>query len=415
MSDAPETTTTPSPDHAGTPPASQSNGPQPEPAAEPAATRRPNSVTILVGIAVALLATILALNLVPRGSGTSDEAIEIARKKAERDVLRSTINAERSRLGLPPLDDLGGTEEPKTVANRIGRDAATLASMLDRYNQLITERDAMIAEKGAALVESEQRRQALTESIARLQQQLDKALIDSSGSDLAQRQLELEKQRSGDLAQQLQQAQAALAAAGEGVAKTDYDRVLTQLEEARRSRDFFEDRSRKLEEQIASLQTETVKQDLFADDESQLLPAAVELFRRLRELENRPDDEIMAAYAKFGNELGATVLRKLSFPTGISDLTETDSAAINELTPKLPNRGLVFAVGYASETGNVDNNRVLSSARATKTAEAINARKLSGQQVQAAYLGQTDRFSGSTPEKNQIVEIWHILPPAPSE
>ena len=52
---------------------------------------------------------------------------------------------------------------------------------------------------------------------------------------------------------------------------------------------------------------------------------------------------------------------------------------------------------------------------APKAADAINARKLSGQQVQAAYLGQTDRFSGTTPEKNQIVEIWHILPPAPSE
>lgn len=410
MSDAPENTTPPTVDPAATP----AENPQPESAPPPGDTRRPNSVTILVGVAVALLAAIVALNLAPGRSG-NDDVKTLERKKGERDALRRTVNAERSLQGLPPLDSVGGAEDPETVADRLGRDATALAGMLTQYDNLIIERDAMIAEKGAALVQSEQQRQALTNSIGRLQGQLEKALIDSSGSDLARRQLELERARAEDLALKLQQAQIALAAAGDAVDKADYDRLLSQLEEARRSRDFFEDRARKLEEQLAALQTETVQQDLFADDESELLPAAVELFRRLRKLENQPDADVMAAYSKFGNDLGATVLRKLSFPTGVGELTAEDLSVVNELAPNLPNRGLVFAVGYASVTGNVDKNRELSSSRATNAARAINAHKLSGQQVQAAYLGQTRRFSGTVPERNQIVEIWHILPPAPSE
>jgi outer membrane protein OmpA-like peptidoglycan-associated protein len=119
----------------------------------------------------------------------------------------------------------------------------------------------------------------------------------------------------------------------------------------------------------------------------------------------------MAEYGKLGNELGATVLKKVTFPTGQSDLTPNDRTAIDALAPNLPNRGLILVIGYASVTGNVDDNRRLSSARATKTAEEINSHKLSAQKVQAAYLGQTKRFSGRVPEKNQICEIWHILPP----
>jgi len=403
------------PQPAEEPAAAATETPEANPSPQATPARMPNSVTVLVGIAVALLAAILALNLAPRKDQVSKESEYLGRQKAERDALRSQVNAQRTQMGLPPLDDVGSAEDPKTVATRIGRDSASLATMLDRYDQLIIERDAMLAEKGTALVESEKRRQLLTETIGRLQAQLDKALIEGGSTDLLRRQLDAERTRAQDLDVKLQNALASLANAADQIDKADYDRLVSQLEEARRSRDFFEDRAKQLEAQLASLQAVQVEQDLFADDESELLPAAVELFKALRRLEDEPDADIMAAYSKFGNDLGATVLRKLSFPTGSSDLTPVDLQAVRELAPALPDRGLVFAVGYASVTGSVDNNRRLSSARATTAAEAINAQKLTNQQVQAAYLGQTRRFSGSVPEKNQIVEIWHILPPKPLE
>jgi outer membrane protein OmpA-like peptidoglycan-associated protein len=74
----------------------------------------------------------------------------------------------------------------------------------------------------------------------------------------------------------------------------------------------------------------------------------------------------------------------------------------------VPEGDLVLAIGYASETGNVDSNRELSSARATAAAELFSGIKRPGQLVQAVYLGQTDRFSSRIPERNQIVELWRI-------
>jgi len=68
----------------------------------------------------------------------------------------------------------------------------------------------------------------------------------------------------------------------------------------------------------------------------------------------------------------------------------------------------VLIIGYASETGNVDANRTLSSDRATAGAELFSSVKRPAQKVQAVYLGQTDRFSSRIPERNQIVEIWRI-------
>ena len=68
----------------------------------------------------------------------------------------------------------------------------------------------------------------------------------------------------------------------------------------------------------------------------------------------------------------------------------------------------MLAIGYASETGNVDANRTLSSSRATAAAELFSSVKRQEQLVQAVYLGQTDRFSSKVPERNQIVEIWRI-------
>jgi outer membrane protein OmpA-like peptidoglycan-associated protein len=395
---APESTPAPTPEQ---------SGPQ------PALNRMPNSVTVLVGIAVALLAAILALNLAPRDKGNSTEGEYLGRLKAERDAQRATVNAQRAQMGLPPLDDIGGAEDPNTIATRIGRDSASLASMLTRYDQLIIERDAMIAEKGSALVESEKRRQLLADTISRLQNQLDKALIEGGSADLLQRQVEAERARAEDLDAKLQNALASLANTAGQVDKADYDRLVTQLEEARRSRDFFEDRSKQLEAELASLQSVQVKQDLFADDESELLPAAVALFRELRRLENQPDADIMAAYSKFGNELGATVLRKLSFPTGSSELTAEDLRAANELAPNLPDRGLVFAVGYASVTGNVDKNRELSSARATNVARAINGQET----LQPTGPGRLPRPDppllrlrpGTKPDRRNLAH-----PPAPS-
>jgi outer membrane protein OmpA-like peptidoglycan-associated protein len=138
------------------------------------------------------------------------------------------------------------------------------------------------------------------------------------------------------------------------------------------------------------------------------MPAAVELFRSLRELENRPDSDLTTAYSSLGVKLGANVLHTLAFPTGTSALTPDDEEIIARLGAEIPDGDLMLVIGYASETGNVDGNRTLSSDRATAVAKKFSSIKRPGQLVQAVYLGQTDRFSSRIPERNQLCEIWHI-------
>ena len=107
-------------------------------------------------------------------------------------------------------------------------------------------------------------------------------------------------------------------------------------------------------------------------------------------------------------KLGADVKTTLSFATGSSALTPSDEEAIRNLVAEIPDGDLIMAIGYASETGNVDGNRTLSSDRATAAAQLVSSVKRPGQLTQAVYLGQTDRFSSRIPERNQIVEIWQI-------
>ena len=376
-----------------------------------------NSTTILVAIAVALLAAILAINLTGQAGKNSNTVTELAKKKVERDALRASINAERARLGLPPLEGLGSTEDPSQIAARLGKDAATLATMLTKFDDVIRERDSQIAQKTRELLSSEQQRQALAASVARLQQQLDKALAESGSVSLLRSQLKAATTRAADLETQLNEVKAKLAQYANRPPSEALQTLKRQLEEARRARDFYDEQNRKLEAELAKLRSSQAvppppkPHKLFAETEADLLPAAVKLFARLRQLEGVNDSAVMAEYAKLGKELGATVLRRVYFPTGKSELTPEEKKVVDDLAPNLPNRGLILVIGYASRTGNVDNNRKLSSARATRVAEEINTHKLAGQQVQAAYLGQTNRFSGRVPEKNQICEIWHILPP----
>jgi outer membrane protein OmpA-like peptidoglycan-associated protein len=105
--------------------------------------------------------------------------------------------------------------------------------------------------------------------------------------------------------------------------------------------------------------------------------------------------------------LGANVLKTLNFATGSSALAAADDEALRNLVAEIPDGDLILAIGYASEMGNVDSNRTLSSDRATAAAQLIASVKRPGQLTQAVYLGQTDRFSSRIPERNQLVEIWH--------
>lgn len=338
-------------------------------------------------VIVALLGVMLMMS-VRGGLFNPAPKSEANQLEAELDARRSELNRMRIEAGLSPISS--NAEPVDDIAKRLKADADTLVSLSARFQEMLAEKDTELTARSAELIRSEKTRAALTAESARIQSELQRALVSASDVELLRRDLAAMRSQRDALAEQLK-------AQGERPSSADLQTLQSRLDEVLALN--------------ASLQAridELTRSKLFAKSENELLPAAVELFRTLRELENKTDSEVATAYSKIGLELGASVLHTLNFSTGSSGLAPADEEAIRQLVSQLPDGDLLLVVGYASETGNVDDNRLLSSDRATAVAELYSTVKRPGQNVQAVYLGQTDRFSSRIPERNQLCEIWRI-------
>jgi outer membrane protein OmpA-like peptidoglycan-associated protein len=365
--------------------------------AAPAKSSMPPAVA-LAFVIIALLGVLIVITV--RGGRSGGLASgELNDLQAEATALRAQLNRERAALGLRPLES--GSEAVEDIAARLKKDAETMVALAGTFQSMLAEKDAEVSAKSAELIRSEQLRQTLTAETARLQSELQRALVGASESDLLRSDLASLRSQRDALAAEISGLRDQLAARGEGASAEDYADLQRRFDETLRAKEFFENRVAQLEEELS-------KARLFASTEDELLPAAVELFRSLRQLEGRSDSEISTAYSSLGASLGANVLHTLNFATGSSELTPADQEQVRKLLDEVPDGDLVLAIGYASETGNVDANRTLSSDRATNAAEFFVSIKRPEQKVQAVYLGQTDRFSSRIPERNQIVEIWRI-------
>lgn len=365
-----------------------------------AAVSKPSmpSAVALAFVIVALLGVLIAVSLRANRSGASSKG-EIDELQAEASALRTQLNRERVSMGLRPLE--GGAESVEDIAARLKKDADAMVALAGSFQSMLAEKDAELSGKSAELLRSEQVRQSLSAESSRLQGELQRALVNGSEADLLRRELTALKSQRDALSADLAKVRDELVAKGQGAAADDYADLQRRLEESQRAKSFFEAR-------VADLEGELANARLFAKSEDELLPAAVELFRSLRQLEGKTDAEISTAYSSLGASLGSNVLHTLNFATGSSELAPADQDLIRNLVKDIPDGDLVLVIGYASETGNVEANQTLSSVRATAAAELFSSVKRPEQKVQAVYLGQTDRFSSRVPERNQIVEIWRI-------
>ena len=369
-------------------------------AASPASKPMPPGVA-LAFLIIALLGVLIFMGLRSGlgGGGGGGANSELGELEAEATAIRSNLNRKRMALGLRPLE--GGSEAIEDIAARMKKDADTMVALSSSFQALLAEKDAEMMAKNADILRLEQLRKSLSTESARLNAELQRALVSGSGADLLRRDLDAMRAQRDALAAELAKARDEMANKTGGVSEDEYADLQRRLEETMRAKEFFESR-------VAELEGALTKANLFAKSENELLPAAVELFRSLRELENRPDSDLTTAYSDIGVKLGANVLHTLNFATGSSALTPEYDELIKNLVAEIPDGDLVFVVGYASETGNVKGNRKLSSDRATAVAELFSSVKRDSQKVQAVYLGQTDRFSSSIPVRNQLVEIWRI-------
>ena len=349
----------------------------------------------LAFVIIALLGVLIVMVLKNGSWRSTPSDADVSALQAEANALRSEYNRERVAMGLRPVE--GDSEAIEEVAGRVKKDADTLVALATSYQRMLAEKDSELTARNAEILRLERLRQGLSSEITRLQGELQRSMVDGSDNDLIRRDLADLKAQRAALAAELNEARQK----NSGVSAEDYADLKRQLEETQRAKEFFEARVQELEGDLS-------KAKLFASSENELLPAAVELFRSLRKLENLPDSEISSAYSSLAVALGADVLKTLNFATGSSALAAADDEAVRNLVAEIPDGDLLLAIGYASETGSVDSNRTLSSDRATAAAQLISSVKRPGQLTQAVYLGQTDRFSSRIPERNQLVEIWRI-------
>lgn len=349
-------------------------------------------MVLVVGVLLLLLLALLVMKLkVPKGD------LKLAALRAELEE----VNRRSQSKGMPTL---GGGEQLEDIAMRMKKDADNMVLLAARYKQLIDESNAEMVKKNAELLSTRQYGQGMTNELLRLKNELQQAKPAAYEAEGLRREVaELKTQRetqTSELATLKQQ----LAAMGEQSSKADMDDLKRRFDETLRTKDFYESRAKQLEAELG-------KARLFAKSENDLLPAAVALFKTLRKLENQTDADISKAYSKIDVDLGAKVVKTLTFPTGSAKMGATDEEPVRGLVKDVPDGDLLLVIGYASETGNVDGNRTLSSDRATAVAELLTSVKRPAQLVQAVYLGQTDRFSSRQHERNQLCEIWQIHKP----
>ncbi len=360
-----------------------------------------NPVLVLLFMILAML-IVLAVTVVRREEApkNSGEDPRLAAIKADIKAHRSELNRQRLAMGLSPVE--GSSEPVEEIAKRLRMDAETLAGISSKFQQMLADKDAELSARNGDNLRLERLRQDVVLENSRLQSELQRALIASAEADrLKMILIDTQAQRDA-MSRELAKLKEEMAVMSAGVSEDEFAVLQRRYEETLRAKEFFEARVKALEENAA-------KADLFANSESELLPAAVELFRRLRKLEGHKDSDLTTEYSKLGFELGASVLHTLTFKTGKSELSPADMEQLAKMaTSEVPDGDLTLIIGYASETGNLDANQELSSRRATTAAEHFATLKRPGQLVQAVYLGQTDRFSSRTPELNQICEVWRI-------
>ncbi len=196
-------------------------------------------------IAIAGLTFLLIVSMVfsrkPDSRAVAPDDPELAAMRADLETRRAELNRQRAELNLPPL--IGQGEDAGEITARLRRDAETLISLMERYQQLVVEKDRALTEKNVELIRSEQVRESLTAELARAQ-------VNTSGSARLQNELSDALARASRLADELADARRQIAELSKATSEDELELLGRRLEEVVRTRDFYQQRVRELEAAI---------------------------------------------------------------------------------------------------------------------------------------------------------------------
>jgi outer membrane protein OmpA-like peptidoglycan-associated protein len=387
--------------------------------------------TALIAVIVVILFVMLMLSMNNKlfQSNSADNR-DISTLEDRNTQVRAETNAERARLGLPPLPE--GASAARAMANRLRRDATDLAALTIQWQTELEAKDTALADLQSQIGARDQNAQRLYAQISALQTKLNQtagaeSLVITLRNDLqiAQNQLltyqtqlaEAQTRPSAEVVTQLRaqltesqaanqkladQVDALLTQSETAVDQATYDKLAAEL--ARIRPEYNRQRY-----EIQQLRTKLDRATLFIESEKDLPAVAIKLYARLKSLDGLDGKALDEAYQKIGVELGARVVHRQDFTTGSSEVTfDREKMIKNATAQKAQPNAFFLVVGYASKTGTQESNYELSKDRATNTASIANLMKVENQTVKAVYLGQTARFNRQNPLKNQICEVWEI-------
>ncbi len=363
---------------------------------------------LIIGIVMGAVILLLFLLVLSQQGilGGSSKSGDIAELKKE---LKDAQNDLASAKGAT----LAGGSDANTLVGNIKRDA-------DALIQFISISQAELAR----LRGSEAAQQDLYGKIGSLQSQLTQAQAAQGQVSGLQAQLQNAQQRIQQLTDQLGNSvdQGTVARLREQIKGVQEERedLRSQLATLRAetnnmvNRDELDElrklipENRALRLELQELRAQLDQSKLFVTRDN-LSPRAAKLFKELERLEGNTPQALKQAYRRIEQDSRASVMETASFKTGSSALAPEHESHIKDVIIGSPANSFFLVVGYASQTGDVQVNRELSRKRATRTAQVVNHLKRKGHQVQAVYLGETNRF-GADASRNQVCEIWEIRP-----
>ncbi|MBR9758760.1 OmpA family protein [bacterium] len=378
--------------------------PPPATTSAPAATPTSNQNLILGIVMGAVVLLLLLLVITQQFGGQGDETndpkvTEMQRESAE---LKAKIALMASTSG--------NNQTTTLLVEGIKRDVGTLGAIVEQNQQnVLALKDSQATVQGLTRQLADlQRRDKLngdaTARVAGLEAQVKDltAKLDGAVDQATLTALRDQLKASKALSLQLQEELTALEAkSARMIDDNQHTAVRAELDEC-----LAENILLKLE--LQKLRTKLDGARLFVTREN-LSPKAQKFFRELERLEGIDRDGLEQAYERIKKEFNAHVVETAAFAAGSPDLKQEHEAHIKGVTVESNPNSFFLVVGYASKTGDIKSNRDLSERRSKRVASTVNYLKQNSQEVQAVYLGETDRF-GEKAQPNQICEVWEIRP-----
>lgn len=369
-----------------------------EPAAKKSSSRQ-SSIVMIGSAVVAFLAVIVVALLIQQGSGKNSRNSS----NAPADLLAMLNDADENIDNV--RGRLAGIENARYAAQ------AQLDSALLQIDNL-QKTQAALGEQAGQAARYRSELDAAKATITSLEGRLEnsKMLMESARAELTSMESarsELESLRTIE-AEQKRTIESLTRRLDGAVPGSEAERLRADLATAR-----TENESLRLE--LQKLRAELDRSRLYVEDAANLSPIAAALFTELESLEGSTPASLREAYARIERDINARRVDLIAFQTGSSAV---DTGRVSRITRDIAasnEKSFFLVVGYASESGNSDDNRALSARRATSVASIVDSLKRPGNKVQAVYLGETDRFSPDSLPRNQVCEIWEIKPQTLSE